>query len=97
MADELIQAKGHQTRIVNIDEEWNVETELENHQWADTIILQTPVNWMGVPWTFKKYMDEVYTAGMGGNCAMVMDATKTAPRRTAAKAARSLEKHTCCL
>jgi len=66
MADERLQAKGHQTRIVNIDEEWNVETELENHQWADTIILQTPVNWMGVPWTFKKYMDEVYTAGMGG-------------------------------
>lgn len=66
MADERLQAKGHQTRIVNIDEEWNVETELENHQWADTIILQTPVDWMGVPWTFKKYMDEVYTAGMGG-------------------------------
>jgi len=66
MADELLKAKGHETRIVNIDEEWDVETELENHQWADTILLQTPVNWMGVPWTFKKYMDEVYTAGMGG-------------------------------
>lgn len=66
MADELLKGKGHETRIVNIDEEWNVETELDNHQWADTIILQTPVNWMGVPWTFKKYMDEVYTAGMGG-------------------------------
>ncbi|MBE1286222.1 MAG: flavodoxin family protein [Alteromonadaceae bacterium] len=66
MADELLQAKGHQTRIVDIEEEWDVDTELENHQWSDTIILQTPVNWMGVPWTFKKYMDEVYTAGMGG-------------------------------
>ena len=33
---------------------------------ADIVLLQTPVNWMGVPWTFKKYMDEVYTAGMGG-------------------------------
>jgi modulator of drug activity B len=30
--------------------------EIENHLWADVIILQTPVNWMGVPWTFKKYM-----------------------------------------
>ncbi len=66
MADELLKAKGHETRIVNIDEVWNVETELENHQWADTILLQSPVNWMGVPWTFKRYMDEVYTAGMGG-------------------------------
>lgn len=28
--------------------------------------MQFPVNWMGAPWTFKKYMDEVYTAGMDG-------------------------------
>ncbi|MDX1452870.1 MAG: NAD(P)H-dependent oxidoreductase [Oleiphilaceae bacterium] len=66
MADELLKAKGHTTRIVHVDEGWDVETELANHQWADTILLQTPVNWMGVPWTFKKYMDEVYTAGMAG-------------------------------
>lgn len=33
---------------------------------ADVVILQTPVNWMGVTWSMKKYMDEVYTAGMGG-------------------------------
>ncbi|MCJ8169701.1 NAD(P)H-dependent oxidoreductase [Atopomonas sediminilitoris] len=65
-ADELLRAGGHDTRIVNIDNGWDVEQELANHQWADTMILQTPVNWMGVPWTFKKYMDEVYTAGMGG-------------------------------
>ncbi|MCK7548206.1 NAD(P)H-dependent oxidoreductase [Marinobacter koreensis] len=66
MADELLTAKGHQTRIVDVDKGWDVEQELANHQWADIILLQTPVNWMGVPWTFKKYMDEVYTAGMGG-------------------------------
>ncbi|SHE60410.1 modulator of drug activity B [Microbulbifer donghaiensis] len=66
MADELITAKGHTTRVVNIDNEWDVARELENHQWADVVLLQSPVNWMGVPWTFKKYMDEVYTAGMGG-------------------------------
>lgn len=66
MADELLRTKDCSTRIVNIDDEWDVETQLENHQWADNIILQTPVNWMGVPWTFKRYMDEVYTAGMAG-------------------------------
>ena len=65
-ADELLRTKGHQTRIVTIDDGWDVEQELANHQWADIVILQTPVNWMMVPWTFKKYMDEVYTAGMGG-------------------------------
>ena len=70
LADELLQAENHQTRILNIDDKlqtgWDVETELNHHRWADIIILQTPVNWMTVPWTFKKYMDEVYTAGMGG-------------------------------
>jgi modulator of drug activity B len=65
-ADELLQARGHATRIVTIDDGWDVDAELENHQWADVVLLQSPVNWMGVPWTFKKYMDEVYTAGMGG-------------------------------
>ena len=65
-ADELLTAGGHTTRVVTIDDGWDVERELENHQWADIVLLQTPVNWMGVPWTFKKYMDEVYTAGMGG-------------------------------
>lgn len=66
MADELLTAKGHKTRIVEVDKGWDVEEELKNHQWADIVLLQTPVNWMGVPWPFKKYMDEVYTAGMGG-------------------------------
>jgi modulator of drug activity B len=45
---------------------WDVGEELDKHTWADCIILQSPVNWMGVPWIFKQYMDEVYTAGMDG-------------------------------
>jgi len=43
-----------------------VDDEIAKHQWADAVILQTPVNWMEMPWIFKKYMDEVYTAGMDG-------------------------------
>ena len=66
LADEVLKEREHSTRIVNIEDGWDVESELENHQWADVVLLQTPVNWMGVPWPFKKYMDEVYTAGMGG-------------------------------
>lgn len=65
-AQELLSAKGHEIRIVKSDGEYDVTEQLENHRWADIILLQSPVNWMGVPWTFKKYMDEVYTAGMGG-------------------------------
>ncbi len=46
----ILKAKGHKTRVVTTLEEINVEKELENHQWADIVILQTPVNWMGVTW-----------------------------------------------
>ena len=67
IAKEELKAKGHDVRAIAVSEEIDVPTEIENHKWADIVILQTPVNWMGVPWTFKKYMDEVYTAGMGGD------------------------------
>lgn len=66
LAREELHAKDYTSRVVSTDEGWQVEKELENHDWADVIIIQTPINWMGVPWTFKKYMDEVYTAGMDG-------------------------------
>lgn len=66
LADEQLRNQGHETRIVEVDNGWDVDRELENHRWADIVLLQTPVNWMGVPWTFKRYMDEVYTAGMRG-------------------------------
>ncbi len=81
MADELLRAKGHETRVVEIDAGWDVEKEQENHQWADVVILQTPINWMGVPWTFKKYMDEVYTAGMGGALCHGDGRTAEAPKK----------------
>ncbi|WP_415904728.1 NAD(P)H-dependent oxidoreductase [Neptuniibacter sp. QD48_55] len=66
LATEFLEAKGHAIRVVETHLEYNVEEQIENHLWADTVILQSPVNWMGVPWSFKKYMDEVYTAGMDG-------------------------------
>jgi modulator of drug activity B len=62
----VFQAAEHDVRILKVAEGYDVAQELNNHQWADVILLQSPVNWMGVPWPFKKYMDEVYTAGMGG-------------------------------
>ena len=58
--------KGHEVKHVKADEFTDIEAELENHLWADTIIIQSPNNWMGVPWTMKKYIDDVYTMGMQG-------------------------------
>lgn len=61
-----LENKGYMTQLTTMREEYNVDKEIEKHQWADLLILQTPCNWMGVPWSFKKYMDEVYSAGMDG-------------------------------
>lgn len=65
-AQELLLNKGFEVKTTISQDEYNIEEELEKHLWADVIIVQSPVNWMGVTWSFKKYMDEVYTAGMGG-------------------------------
>ena len=61
-----LEAQGHAVRVTTVAEGYDANFEVESHVWADTVIMQFPVNWMGVPWSFKKYMDEVYTAGMDG-------------------------------
>ncbi len=58
--------KGYEVRLTNVQQGYETDAELEHHRWADAVILQTPVNWMGVPWRFKQYMDIVYSAGMAG-------------------------------
>lgn len=65
-AIEVLQANGYETRLSESAKEYDIAEELEKHAWADAVILQTPVYWMGVPWSFKKYMDEVYSSGLNG-------------------------------
>lgn len=66
LAQELLQARGYQTQLTEVAQGWELEDELDKHQWADVVLLQMPVNWMSMPWSLKKYMDELYTAGMDG-------------------------------
>lgn len=65
VAEKSLSSANHQIRITSIDKSYDITTELENHIWADIVIIQTPVYWFGIPWIFKKYIDEVYTSGMG--------------------------------
>ncbi len=58
--------KGYELQITTMKDEYDVNQEVEKHVWADAIILQSPVNWMGFPWSFKRYMDYVYSAGLTG-------------------------------
>ncbi len=65
-AAEFFKGIGYEVKTTTMNDDYDVDEEIEKHLWADIVFLQTPVNWMGVTWSFKKYMDEVYTAGMFG-------------------------------
>ncbi len=80
-ANRLLEEKGYELRNRNMLEDWDTQEELDNHQWADVIFLQTPVNWMGVPWKFKQYMDDVYSAGMGGQLCAGDGRTRSDPSK----------------
>lgn len=47
-----------------IESDYDVSNELKKLAWADYILFQYPVYWMGVPWITKKYIDEVFSAGV---------------------------------
>lgn len=68
-ARHVLEAGGHEVRHTAIAPEgkptYDVDEEVEKILWADTVIWQTPAWWMGVPWTTKQYIDEVFTAGHG--------------------------------
>lgn len=65
-ASEHLTSGGFTVRTSAVSDDWNVDEEIEKHTWADLILVQMPINWMGVSWRMKQYMDEVYTAGMDG-------------------------------
>ena len=79
-AAQILSANGHALKTTTMQDDYDVAAELEKHRWANVVILQTPVNWMGVPWSFKKYMDEVYTAGMDGRLTEGDGRTSEAPK-----------------
>jgi modulator of drug activity B len=56
---------GFDVKTTFIDGGYDVQAEVEKFLWADVIIYQMPGWWMGAPWTVKKYIDEVFTAGHG--------------------------------
>lgn len=65
VAQKTLTAKGYEVKHSKVTE-FDVADELEKWQWADAVIFQFPSNWMMIPWSAKKYMDDVFTAGMGG-------------------------------
>lgn len=65
LAREELTKLGHQVQETVIDNGYDIEAEIEKFLWMDAVIWQMPGWWMGEPWTVKKYIDEVFTAGHG--------------------------------
>lgn len=57
---------GYNVKTTITENDFDVEAEIEKWKWADYVFFQTPINWMGVSWSFKKYIDHVFSMGMMG-------------------------------
>ncbi len=75
------ETKGYEVRITTMEDNYDVNQEIEKFKWADLIFFQTPLNWMGVTWSFKKYIDEIFSAGMMGEMSNGDGRTRTEPKK----------------
>lgn len=65
LAKTVLGELGHSVEITRADSLYDADEEVQKYLWADTVIYQMPGWWMGAPWTVKKYIDDVFTAGHG--------------------------------
>ena len=56
---------GFAVKTTYVDGGYDIDEEVQKILWADVVIYQMPGWWMGAPWTVKRYLDEVLTAGHG--------------------------------
>lgn len=65
-ATDILTAKGYEVMHTATAGTYDTAEEIEKWKEADAVILQFPINWMSVPWSCKKYIDDVMTVGMMG-------------------------------
>jgi len=63
-AKDFFLGKGFEVLETKVEDGYNPDEEVEKHIDADILILQTPINWFGAPWIYKKYVDEVFNSGL---------------------------------
>jgi modulator of drug activity B len=74
--------RGHQVAETFVERGYKADEEVAKHAAADVVILQTPVNWFGAPWIYKKYVDEVFNAGLASKVLLEGDGrTRSDPAR----------------
>jgi modulator of drug activity B len=59
-----LRQRGFDVQHTHIAQGYDPQQEVHKHLAADLIVLQSPVYWFGMPWVYKKYVDEVFTAAM---------------------------------
>lgn len=65
LAYDHLASQGHDVSMTIVDKGYSIDEEVQKIANSDVIIFQMPGWWMGEPWTIKKYIDEVFTAGHG--------------------------------
>jgi len=56
--------QGHDVTETRIEDGYDTEVEAQRHLDSELVLLQTPINWFGAPWIYKKYVDEVFNVGL---------------------------------
>lgn len=64
VAKSFFEERGDEVATTAVEQGYDPEEEVQKHLMADLVILQTPVNWFSAPWIYKKYVDEVFNAGL---------------------------------
>ena len=80
-AEEFFLQNGYEVKKTTMEDNYEVQKEIEKFKWADIVFFQSPINWMGVSWSFKKYIDEVFSTGMMGEMSGGDGRTKSAPKK----------------
>lgn len=62
--NEFFTKNGFEVKNSVVESAYDIQEELSKFAWADYIVMQYPVYWMGVPWLTKKYFDEIFSSGV---------------------------------
>ena len=62
-ATQFFKENGFNVKHSVVESAYDIKEELEKFAWADYILFQYPIYWMGVPWITKKYIDEIFSMG----------------------------------
>ncbi len=94
-AREVLSKLGHNVCVTKADCEFEPHDEITKILNSDVLIYQMPGWWMGEPWTVKKWVDEVFTAGQGPSM-KVMAVHVLMARKSTDRAVFFRTKNTCC-